>query len=120
MFGFERLEVWQKAIEFANEVYRISQAFPHHERFGLTTQIRRSAVSISANIAEGSGRGSNKDFIRFVEIAFGSLMETVSYTTIALHQEFLSRVDYEALYDRATELSRMLSGLRNSLASRNN
>ena len=83
MFGFEKLEVWQEGIVFADEVYRATRDFPGDERFGLTSQLRRSAVSVAANIAEGSGRGSRKDFTRFVEIAFGSLMETVSHLAIA-------------------------------------
>lgn len=117
MFGFEKLEVWQKSVGLANEVYRLTRTFPSDERFGLTSQIRRSSVSISANIAEGSGRGSDKDFARFVEVAFGSLMELVSHARIALDQTLLNRAGYDAVYDRAVELSRMLSGLRNHLKS---
>lgn len=87
MFGFEQLEVWQKAIEFANRVYDITQSFPSDERFGLTSQMRRAAVSIPSNIAEGTSRGSNRDFARFVEIAYGSLMETVSHAHIATRRD---------------------------------
>jgi four helix bundle protein len=77
MFGFEKLEVWQLSIEYAQRVYSVTAGFPQEERFGLTNQLRRAAVSISANLAEGSARSSQKDFSRFVEITFGSLMETV-------------------------------------------
>ena len=87
------------------------------ERFGLTNQIRRALVSISSNIAEGSGRSSRKDFARFVEIAFGSLLETVSQFTIAKRQGFIEQPDFERLYAAAERLSRMLSGLKNSLES---
>lgn len=71
MFNFERLEVWQKAIEFADRVYSATRRFPSDERFGLTNQMRRAAVSISCNISEGSTRNSGKDFARFIEIAMG-------------------------------------------------
>src|SRR3954467_137693 len=72
MFNFEKLEVWQKAIDFADLVYVDTRSFPNDERFGLTNQMRRAAVSISSNIAEGCSRGSKADFRRFIEIATGS------------------------------------------------
>ena len=73
MFNFEKLDVWQEAIEFADPMYELTSGFPDEERFGLTNQVRRAAVSISSNIAEGSSRVSRTDFARFVEIATGSL-----------------------------------------------
>jgi len=78
MFGFEKLDVWQKAVEYGDTIYEITKPFPAEELFGLTSQLRRAAVSVSANIAEGSSRSSNIDFKRFIEIAYGSLLETVS------------------------------------------
>lgn len=117
MFGFEKLEVWQKAIEFADTVYSATKNFPADERFGLTSQLRRCSVSVSSNIAEGSGRGSNADFTRFVAIAYGSLMESVSQSKIALSQGFLPQDSYEEIYQRSEQLARMLSGLRKSLKS---
>lgn len=117
MFGFEKLEVWQLAISYSDDVYTTTCAFPGDERFGLTNQIRRAAVSSSSNIAEGSGRASRKDFARFVEIAYGSLLETVSQFTIARRQQFLEQSDFDHLYSIADRLSRMLSGLKNSLES---
>ena len=77
MFNFEKLEVWQKAIDFADLVYSPTQSFPADERFGLTNQMRRAAVSISSNIAEGSSRTSKTDFARFLEIATGSVFEVL-------------------------------------------
>jgi len=115
MFNFEKLDVWNTAIEFADHVYRITKPFPNDERFGLTSQMRRSAVSVSANIAEGSGRSSKKDFSRFIEIAFGSLMATISHLTIAKRQGFVSQDNYQQLYMQAESIGRMLSGLRRSL-----
>ena len=115
MFGFEKLEVWQRAIEFADLVYSETRNFPADERFGLTHQMRRAAVSISSNIAEGSSRNSKKDFARFVEIAAGSLFEVVSQSHIGRNQGFLSPGQFECLYQAAEVQSRMLSGLRRSL-----
>lgn len=117
MFNFEKLEVWQKAIDFADLIYNKTRAFPSDERFGLTNQLRRAAVSISSNIAEGSSRSSKSDFARFVEIATGSVFEVVSQAFIAHRQSFLSEDQFREIYADAEELSRMLSGLRKSLLS---
>jgi four helix bundle protein len=117
MFNFEKLDVWQKAIDFADLVYNKTRAFPSDERFGLTNQLRRAAVSISSNIAEGSSRSSKSDFARFVEIATGSVFEVVSQAFIAHRQSFLSEDQFRKIYTDAEELSRMLSGLRKSLLS---
>ena len=115
MFNFEKLEVWQQAIEFAGLVYTLTRAFPENERFGLTNQMRRAAVSISSNIAEGSSRASRGDFARFVEIATGSVFEVVSQATISRRQRFFSEADFARLYAAAEKQSRMLSGLRKAL-----
>ena len=115
MFNFEKLEVWQKAIDFADTVYRLTKQFPDDERFGLTSQMRRAAVSISSNIAEGSARHSCDDYARFLEIATGSLFEVVSQSVIARRQGLLNDADYQQIYAAAEEQSRMLSGLRRSL-----
>lgn len=115
MFNFEKLEVWNEAIIFADTIYIITKAFPDDERFGLTSQMRRAAVSISSNIAEGSSRSSRLDFARFIEIATGSVFEVVSQTTISKRQGFLSEQSYGQVYAAAEKQSRMLSGLRRSL-----
>jgi len=115
MFNFEKLEVWQEAIDFADSVYVLTRNFPDGERFGLTNQMRRAAVSISSNIAEGSSRSSRQDFARFVEIATGSVFEVVSHSTVSKRQGFLSENDYSKLYSACEKQSKMLSGLRRSL-----
>jgi four helix bundle protein len=115
MFGFERLEVWNKSIDFADLVYRVTRAFPDDERFGLTSQMRRAAVSVSSNIAEGSARFSKTDSARFLEIATGSVFEVVSQSFISRRQGFLTEADFGTLYSAAEEQGRMLSGLRKSL-----
>lgn len=120
MFNFEKLEVWRKAIEFADLVYTSTKNFPADERFGLTNQMRRAAVSVSSNIAEGSSRISRKDFARFVEIATGSVFEVVSQSFIGKRQEFLTELEFKELYNAAEEQSKMLSGLRRSLLETHN
>ena len=115
MFGFERLEVWHKAVEYAGTIYDVTRTFPEDERFGLTNQLRRSSVSISSNIAEGSSRSSRVDFNRFIEIAYGSLLESVSELRIAHKQKFISNSDLERIYRQAEELAKMLSGLRRTI-----
>jgi len=115
MFNFEKLDVWQKAIDFADVVYVATRAFPGDERFGLTNQMRRAAVSISSNIAEGTSRHSPDDYGRFLEIATGSVFEVVSQSFIACRQGYLAEETRQRLYGAAEEQSRMLSGLRRSL-----
>lgn len=115
-FGFEGLDVWNLAVDFADLVYSATRSFPADERFGLTNQMRRASVSVAANIAEGSGRQSNREFVRFIEIAYGSLMEVVSHSTIAARQKFLPGDHHEEIRVLADRISRMLSGLRDSLS----
>jgi four helix bundle protein len=118
MFGFERLEVWQKAVEYADTIYVATRAFPDDERFGLTRQLRDASISISSNIAEESARSSTIDFKRFIEIAYGSLLETVSQLTVAERQGFIGVQAYQSIYAQAENLARMLSGLRQNLSNR--
>lgn len=117
MFNFEKLDVWQKAIDFADLVYNHTRHFPADERFGLTNQMRRAAVSISSNIAEGTSRMSQTDFAPFIEIATGSVFEVVSQSFIGRRQGCLTEESFRALYSAADEIGRMLSGLRKSLIS---
>ena len=115
MFNFEKLDVWHKAIDFADAVYSVTRTYPGDERFGLTNQMRRAAVSISSNIAEGTSRASKNGFARFLEIATGSVFGIVSQSVISKNQGFLSEENYQRLYTAAEEQSRMLSGLKKSL-----
>ncbi len=96
-------------------VYEATSHFPNDERFGLTSQLRRAADSISSNPAEGNGRDTREDYARFVGIAYGSLRETVSQLFLAERQNFLSKEAFQRLYSFADELARILSGLRSSL-----
>jgi four helix bundle protein len=115
MFNFEKLEVWHQAIEFAHLVYSNTRTFPSGERVGLMNQMRRTAISISINIAEGSSRNSRKDFARFIEIATGSLFEVVSQSFIARNQGHLTEARFQSQYTAAQQQGKMLSGLRRSL-----
>ena len=115
IFNFEKLEVWQKSIDFADLIYSLTRSFPQEERFGLSNQMRRAAVSVSSNIAEGSARVSHADFARFIEIASGSLFEVVSQSTISLRQGFMNQEQYRQVYEAAEQQGKMLSGLRRSL-----
>jgi len=117
VFNFEKLETWQEAISFADLIYRLTRNFPEAERFGLTNQMRRAAVSISSNIAEGCSRSSRADYARFLEIATGSVFEVISQATLGRNQGFLEEADYLQIYQAGEKQSRMLSGLRKSLVS---
>ncbi|WP_414661957.1 four helix bundle protein [Horticoccus sp. 23ND18S-11] len=114
MFNFEKLEVWHKAVVFAKVIYKHSRTFPGEERFGLTNQIRRAAVSISSNIAEGSARPA-PDFIKFLGYATGSLYEVVTQAVIAYQHHYLDETSFQEIYSDAEQIARMISGLRRSL-----
>jgi four helix bundle protein len=103
--------VWQKAHELTVEVYRVTARFSKEETYALTSQIKRAAASIGANIAEGCGRGSDADFGRFLLMAMGSASELENHLQLALELKFLWPVDYEKLNNGTTEIKRMLIAL---------
>jgi four helix bundle protein len=111
MQDFRKLLVWQRAHDLSVTLYSSTKNFPSSGMFGLTNQIRRAATSISANLAEGCGRGSDADFARFVFIAMGSACELESHLELAKDLKFLSAVDYRLSLDKLIETKRMLSGL---------
>lgn len=110
----KKLEVWKRAIEFVTKIYKSTELFPDSEKFGLTSQIRRSAVSIPSNIAEGAGRTGKKEFIQFLSIAQGSTSELETQLIIANNLGFLKPEDMYVL-DELDEISRMIIGLTKSL-----
>jgi four helix bundle protein len=116
--GFEDLVVWQRAMLVVRAVYDISRGFPADERFGLTSQLRRAAVSIPSNIAEGHERQSTADYIRFVSIAEGSLAEVRTQLLIARDLGYCSDSHIEPTMRDLNEIRRMLNGLRRSLHER--
>ena len=113
-FSFEKLVVWQKSKDLSIHIYKITSSFPNEEKFGLVSQLRRCAVSIASNLAEGSGRHSNKDKARFSEIAFGSLLELLNQLIISYELKFLSEENYNTLRIQIEEISRMINALRKS------
>jgi four helix bundle protein len=111
MGNYRRLEVWQLAHKLAVEVYHATAAFPPQERFGPTAQLRRSVISVSSNIAEGSGRGSPAELRRFISIARGSLHEAASQLAVSRALGFLPDGEWQAIDLRMDRISRMLFGL---------
>ncbi len=114
-FSFENLEVYEKARALVSDVYRIQNVLPKEERFGLGDQIRRAAVSILANLAEGSGRQSIKEKVHFIEISYGSLMEVFCELQTACDIGYMKEEQLNALRQQFTDIAKMLSGLRNSM-----
>ncbi|MBJ7882758.1 four helix bundle protein [Gelidibacter salicanalis] len=108
VFSFEKLIVWQKSRELSKVIYNLTHQFPEDERFGLISQMRRCSVSISSNIAEGTGRHSNKDKARFTEIAYGSALELLNQAILSNDLKFLSD---ESLYQIRTNLSEITAML---------
>ena len=115
-FRFEKLEVWQEARKISGSIYRITQKFPQNETFGMISQLRRAVVSISANIAEGSGRNSDKDFAHFLEQAYGSLMEVVSILFLAADEKYMSKSDLESALGDLEKLAKRIAALNRSLS----
>lgn len=113
--GFEDLEVWQLAVAFSIKIYSITDNFPKTEQFGLTNQIRRSAVSIASNIAEGSAKSSKPEFARFISIAQGSAEELKTQLIIAKGVGYLEEKSYIELIEYADRIAQMLKKLRQSL-----
>ena len=116
--SYRDLRVWQDAMDLVEEVYRISHAFPSDERFGLTSQIRRAAVSVPSNIAEGWGRGRTKEYTQFLRYARASLKEIETQWLIAHRLGFIGNAETHALEDRASVLGRRLLALMRALAQR--
>ena len=116
-FSFQKLLVWQKSRELVKRVYCVQSAFPQAERFVLTDQLRRAVISVPSNIAEGSAKESPKDQVRFIEIAYGSLMEVFCQLQLAEDLGYLSHKDFEELALLIQEIARMLSGLRRNKQS---
>lgn len=114
-FRFEKLEVWQRARALAKLVYSLSDSFPQREQFGLTSQLRRAAVSIGANTAEGSGKNSDRDFARFLEQAYGSAMESASLILLATDLGYIKQASADEALEKLHSLSNQLAALNRSL-----
>ena len=117
-FDFEKLDVYQRAIDYANDIYNITKKFPKSEQFGLTNQLRKASFSISLNLAEGAGRYHKPEKKQFFRIARGSAYECIPALALSLKQGFISRDNYNAYYNECYEISRMISGLISSVDKR--
>lgn len=115
MFRFETLEIWKKAINFADQIYIITNEFPRHEIFTLTNQIRRAAISISANIAEGSASNSSRDFKVFLNYSIRSTAEALSELFVAKHRGYIKNNQFIDLYSKCEELIRKITCFKNSI-----
>ena len=113
--NYRALIAGQRAMDFVVHVYRVSNSFPADERFGLTSQLRRSATSVPSNIAEGEGRFSKPDFKRFLSIAHGSLRESETQLLIALRLGYIDEKEMVELLPLAEEVGRPIRGLANSI-----
>jgi len=119
-FGYRNLLAYTKAKEIIKHTYRLLRKFPKEEQYAMCDQLRRSVVSITSNIAEGTSRYSLKDKTHFLEIAYGSLMEAMSQLEVAADLEYISDIDLKNIEALIQEESRLLSGLQKSYSSPNN
>jgi four helix bundle protein len=113
--SYQELVVWQKAMDFVESVYRTTREFPREEIYSLTSQMRRAAVSIPSNIAEGQGRSTTRDFLHFLSIAQGSVKEVETQILIAERLDYATKQTTASLLDQTKQVGRLLSGLSNSL-----
>jgi four helix bundle protein len=113
--NYQELIAWQKAMDLVEDVYKVSRDFPREEIYALTSQIRRAAVSIPSNKAEGQGRRTTADFLRHLSIAYGSLCEVETQVLIAQRLKYLVEGKVEQVLSRAGEVGRILNGLMASL-----
>ena len=113
-FAYRKLSVYQKAQQWVIDVYGLCNKFPDYEKFSLTSQVRRAAVSVTSNIAEGMSRTSNKEIAHFLEISYGSLMETQSQLEIAQLLNYITKETLDEIDPKTEEIAKMLSGLKSS------
>lgn len=119
MSDFKKLLIWQKSMSLITKIYISTSNFPKEEIFGLTSQIRRSSISIPSNIAEGLGRESNKEFLRFLNISIGSLFEMQTQLEIAKNIAYLNENEFNILYEDSREVERMLVSFMKKIKERN-
>lgn len=115
MKTYREFIAWQKAMQFVTDVYRVTRLFPKEELFGLTSQIRRSAVSIPSNFAEGFGRKGNNEFLRFLHISIGSLYECQTQLEIAKNIAYLADNEFDFIFNQSKEIEALLRGLEQKL-----
>lgn len=111
----ERLDLWNSSIDFSVEIYTATETFPKREWYGLAQQVRKAAVSIASNIAEGSARKSNKEFLHFLTIAQGSASEVASQMLIAKRLGYVDNKSYVHFYKQTDSIGKMITGLQKSI-----
>ncbi|WP_353778403.1 four helix bundle protein [Winogradskyella sp. 3972H.M.0a.05] len=113
VFSFEKLEVWQESTKLVKQIYNITNSFPQEEKFGLTSQMRRSSISIASNLAEGTSRKTARDKAHFSTIAFSSAMELLNQLIISKELNFVTEESYILLRKKLEKITNMLNALRN-------
>lgn len=116
VYSYKDLKVWDRSVKLVTEIYKLTEIFPEIEKFGLTNQIRRAAVSIPSNISEGSSRRSKGEFIRFINIASGSIAEIETQLLIAINLGYIKVEDIHFINKELDEIGKMLFSLQNSLS----
>ena len=115
---YKELDVWKKAVALTTELYKLTSRFPDTERYGLASQIRRATTSIAANIAEGWGRGSTGEYIQFLTVARGSLMELETHLIVAFNLHFLNSDEFRLVMKQVEDIGKMLNRLIGALRTR--
>ena len=118
MNNFRELKVWQKAMNLITSIYTTTSKFPQNEQFGLTSQIRRSSVSIASNIAEGFGRNTKNEFARFLRISIGSLFELQTQLEISKNLKFITSEKFDNILSESIEIEKMLKALIKSIQNK--
>ncbi len=115
MHNFKELNVWKESMSLAKEIYFVTKSFPSEEKYGLTSQINRCSISIPSNIAEGAGRGTDKDFNQFLNIALGSAFELETQLLLSHEFNYITKEQTQLLTEKVCKVQRMLNGLKKSV-----
>lgn len=116
-YSFEKLNVWRESVTLVKSVYKITAQYPSEERFGLISQLRRAAISVSSNLAEGTSRKSNKEKARFTNISYSSAMEVLNQLIISKELTYIKEKDYIFVREKIEKITNMLNALRNAQLS---
>ena len=117
-YRFERLEIWKQARGYCNNIYNVTREFPKEEKFAMTDQLKRAALSVVFNVAEGSERNYDKEFIRFLRISQASICEIVTALYIALDQKYINQNEFEKNYKESNELSARINAMIRTVSSK--
>ena len=114
-YSFEKLEVCQNARKFVRDIYKVTRKFPEEEKFGITNQIRRASTSITANLAEGTSRSTNKDKLKFINISYTTTIEVINFLILSFDLEFIIEEEYSEMREKAEKITNQINSLYNSL-----